>query len=158
MQKKNLLDLNAVLADVADKKAGVKFIYFVSKNKRLIEAEIESLKEAAKPSQEYIDYETKRIALAKKHAKKKDGEFVIENRNYVLENEEAFNTELDTLREAYKEKIKEQQEREKQLESVLEEAVDIKLHKIKLSDLPDNILSSNQLTVLTALDILIDEE
>lgn len=139
MNKKELLEFNNALKSVSDLK-GVKFAYAVTKNKNNIKNEVEAIVEAQNQSDEYKEYEKERIALCEEMAiKDENGKPKINKFNYEIEDEKAFEVKFDELKEKHKEAI---EKREKQLEDfelLLEEAAEVKIHKVKIEDLPNDI-------------------
>ena len=121
---------------------GVKFAYAASKNLAILKPEIEALEKASAASPEFMEMDKERIKLVEEYAekdekgkpKKKGNEYVIpEDKKEDFENAfEAFKLEHKELYDA----------REKQVEeynALLETESDIKLHKVNLADVPQNI-------------------
>lgn len=104
---------------------GVKFAYGVTKNLSLLAPEIEAITKAAK------DYETSRIELAKKFAKKDEqGEPILVRNEYQLEDKKGFE-------EAFSELQKTQSFLDYQ--ELLKQDSDFVPFKIKLDDVPKEI-------------------
>jgi len=121
---------------------GIKFAYGISKNKKIVDSEIESVKESVAQSETFTEFEAKRIELCKEYAEKDEkGEFKVESNEYVLpaEKKEEFEIRLNALREQNKEAI---DEREKQLidyKEFIDQESTIEFYKIKLSSVPEDI-------------------
>jgi hypothetical protein len=113
------------------------------KNLKRMETEVGILQELAKPSPKLQEYETTRIELCKKHAKKNDqGVPVIVDNNYEIAEEAAFEAELAKLRMEYEEVIKEQEDRVNKLNDILKEESDVQPYQIKLEELPSDLVPS----------------
>lgn len=137
-KRKQLLSLYQSLKSVGNLK-GVKFAYAVSKNLQLLESEIKSINEAQKPSEKFQAYDKARVELAKKHAKTEEGKPVVKNNSYVIENEKAFNEELETLKTEHKEALDEREVQLNEFKELLKGEVEIELHKVKMDDVPADI-------------------
>lgn len=118
---------------------GVKFTYFVAKNKALLESEIKDMKEVIKTSEEYNVYEKARIALAEEHAVKEDGKPVVKDNRYVMEDKEAFNKACEALKLEHKDAIDQRKKQVEDFNKFLEEEIELNLHNIQLTDVPTNI-------------------
>lgn len=138
MTKLDLVNLFQSLHQVKELK-GIKFAYSVIKNINIIKSEIEALQKASESSLGFIEYEKKRIELAKKFAKKDKGEPVIEGDRYILEDEKKFGKEWEKLKKEYEEEVGKREWQIKQCNDLLMEDSDIKLHKIKMADVPQDI-------------------
>lgn len=139
MKKRELLDFNNALKSVSELK-GVKFAYAVAKNTKVIKNEVEAILDAQKSSKEFQEYDNERIELCKLMAvKDESGKPKVTQNNFDIEDKEAFDKEFNKLKKKYKEAI---EDRDKQLEEfnkLLEEEVKIKLHKVKVEELPSDI-------------------
>ncbi len=134
---------------------GVKFAYARAKNKKLVLAELELLKNVMKDSDEFIEYDKKRIELCEEYCTKDDkGKPVIKNRKYdgLTKNEE-FTKKLNELNEKYKEVIDEKKKRAEEYKKLLDEEIDFEFHKIKLQDVPEDITGAQ----LEAIDLILEE-
>ena len=138
MTKLDLVNLFQSLHQVKELK-GIKFAYSVIKNINIIKSEIEALQKASESSLGFIEYEKKRMELAKKFAKKDKGEPVIEGDRYILEDEKKFGKEWEKLKKEYEEEVGKREWQIKQYNDLLMEDSDIKLHKIKMADVPQDI-------------------
>lgn len=118
---------------------GVKFAYFIAKNKALLESEIKDMKEAIKTSDEYNVYEKARIALAEEHAVKEDGKPVVKDNSYVMEDKDAFNKAWEALKDKHKDAIDARKKQVEDFNKFLEEEIELNLHNIQLTDVPANI-------------------
>ena len=119
----------------------IKMKYFVSKNGEIAKTEIKAINDAG-----YSEYEKDRVEVVKKFGDKDDkGELKTnENGTVNIKDIEGFNKEIEGLKEKHK-----------KLFEFLEEEVEIKLHQIKLSDMPDLPLGQAD---MDALLILIEDK
>lgn len=143
MTKKEALNLYKALGMLADLK-GAKFAYAISKNVSLLEVEMKALNKSLEPKKKFIEYDNERVELAKKLAKKGEkGEPLkkIEEgvEKYDMADEAQWDKEFAELQEKYKEPIDERKEQLKEYEKMLEEKSEVKIHKIKLSEIPQEI-------------------
>ena len=147
MTRENAVVLYQNLQSIGDLK-GVKFAYAVAKNSNILKREIDALNTAIKPLPGFEAYDTARVELAKKFAKKDEkGEPVIEDNQYVLEDKPAFDIGLAELRESFKETLEIRQTQLDEYKKLLAEEVGLTLHKVKLDDVPKEI-TVDQMTAL----------
>ena len=133
---------------------GVKFAYAMAKNKRTITAELEDLQKALKESEQYTDYEKKRIELCKKHCiKDDDGNLVMQNNEFQIADKEQFDTEITELKAGYEEAIALRGEQVKEYSELLDKPVNgVAFHKLSLSDLPENISTAQTDMILELIE------
>ena len=146
MKRKELYALNQAFGTVKFLK-GVKFSYAIAKNKRKIEADIELLREAIKPSDRMKEFDEKRIELAKTHSKK-DGRgepqkitTLAGQEEFVIEDMDAFTKEVEALKELYKDAVEEQDAKIAEANKMMEEEISIELEKIGQEDIPEDIMA-----------------
>ncbi len=159
MKNRDVLDLHEALTTIEGRRFSVKFGYFVAKNKVVLKNEYSALDEARKASPEFTEFDTKRATLAADNADKDEqGQPKIENNNFIIiEKFEEFKKALDDLKEEYADAIKEQEQKIKDFEVLLEEEVEYKGPKIDLKDIPEQIEPS-VLESLIISDLIIDNE
>jgi small-conductance mechanosensitive channel len=126
-KNREIVDLFNGLQSVQDLQ-GVKFGLVVSKNVRIIQQELSDIEEASKPSKEFIE-------LSKKVNSLNDEKEKIEE--LEKENEKIITSRRNQLEE---------------VESLLEEIIEIQLHSVKEDILPENITAAQ----ITAIDKLIE--
>lgn len=142
MKKRELLLLNHFLRQLGNL-SGAKFALAVTKNLESIEDEVEAIEKIRHPKVEYLAYDSARVELAEKHAKKdEDDKPVVENNSYVLEDEEAFTKALDELKEQHKAAIEAYVAQDVEYNKVLEEQAESELFSIDIKDVPDGITVS----------------
>ncbi len=114
---------------------GAKFNYALIKNLNLLRPVVEAMDKVKTDSKPYMEYQTKRVELAKKYSKKnEDGSPVMENNSFTIENIKEFTEEHAKLAEEYKDQLKEIDDLYKQEELVLGFP-----HTIKLELVPESI-------------------
>lgn len=120
---------------------GVKFAYAVSRNLSLLKPVMESIDKSIEPSAEFSEYDKARIKLAEEHAKKDEkGKPIIEEGNYIMENDEAWQTAFEALKAQHAEVIAKREAQIKEYNELLElENPMVSLHKVKLADVPQGI-------------------
>lgn len=137
--------------------SGVKFAYAVSRNIHLIEPEIKSIEKALEASDEFKKFEDKRMELVNKFGKKDDkGKPLVKDNEYEMDNKEEFEKEFETLKEENKEVYEARQKQIEEYNELLKSESTVVLHKIQLSDVPQNITVTqmNSISSLISEDIL----
>lgn len=150
MKRRDLFPLEQMLSQLAES-AKTKFSFAIHKNMKLIKAETDSVREINKPVDGMRNFDIDRLALCEEMADKmEDGKAKIENNAYVIADMAAFEAKLLIVKEKHAEAIKQQQAKEAALQVILDEEVEINLHKILVDDLPDN-LTVAQINVLESI-------
>ena len=150
--KQDILTLfNAI--DALGHLKGVKFTYGMAKNINILKPEVESLQEAAKGSDEFLAYEKSRGELLEKYAKKdEDNKSVIVNNEYVLEDQKGFDTEFNKLRKENKKVLDDRQTQIDEVDKLLKEETTIKLYKIKVDDIPEDITTKQMNSIFDLIE------
>jgi hypothetical protein len=152
-----LVSLWQILSLVGNTPGSVKFHYSVNKNKKLLEPEVKSLEEAKKPTERFLEWEKKRLEICKELAEKDEaGQPVLVPVNgttvfkFSDENRSLFEQKISAVRDEYEDAIKDFQDKERQFDELLREEVEIELHLIPLSAVPDTLsLTGPQTEVFT---------
>ena len=132
---------------------GVKFAYFVTKNMAALLPEMKALEEVSAPSEEYQEFDKKRVELIKKFAKKNDkGGFNIVDGNYELEDEKGMEEAFEVLKAENKEVWDARKEQEKEYTALLETPSEAVLHKINLDEIPADISVAQMLSITDLVD------
>jgi hypothetical protein len=120
---------------------GVKFSYAIAKNFNILKPEIDIINEVLKPFNE------KHKELAEKFCKKENDRPVIVNDSYTFEgkNEEIFHKEFEDLKKKNKKLLDD-------YDKLLEEESTIKLFKIKLSEVPENISTKQMVSIIELVE------
>ena len=153
MKRQDLFALQNTLNGMTDIK-NTKLSYAILKNLKKIDAELEIIKELqGKKVEGYEDFENARIALCIEQADKDDnGEAIIENNAYKVTDLEAFQKELDKLEDEHREAVDAKQKQQKEFVELLNEECDLDFHKVKETDLPDDLTVAQ----LVGIEALID--
>ncbi len=121
---------------------GVKFAYAVSKNRRLVINEIETLQDCIKPAEKYTEYDKKRMELCEKYSEKNDNdEPITENGQYKITDRVEFDKSIDELKKSYNGEIESRVKQLDEYKELLNKETVLELHKISLGDLPKDITS-----------------
>jgi len=133
-----------------------KFAYAISRNEDFFISLTKAMKKLLNPSKKYMEYNTKRLELAQKYADlDKDGKPIIFNNNYVINTRRnEFESQIEKIKDEYKECIEEQEKRENSLDEILEREEEVQIYQIKSTYLPLTLTASQ----LNALQTLIDGE
>lgn len=160
MKRRTLLVLVTILEEKIQEKNKIKYAYFLAKNINLMKNEKGILRKVYadfnNDNNGYTLFEQERIAIAERYSgKDTNGSPIIKDGNYFILDTESFQSEFEALQEKYKDAISLRSKRMAEIDSFLDEDVDIKLHKIKLQDLPDEI--DDFLQVLLEAGLVIEE-
>jgi len=152
MKNRDLSTLFQGLQEVSNFK-GVKFAYVVAKNRKLIEEELKTLEEVNKPSEQYLDFEQKRVKLCEQHANKCDnGQPKILGDRYDITNMEAFNKDLETLKNEYLTCVIERENQLRESEKLMNEDCKLQLLKINSIYLPNDINGSQIEKIISIIE------
>lgn len=135
---------------------GAKFAYALVKNKKKIQSELDILKEIAKSTEEPEDFRKKRIDLCEQFCEKDDKKkSIIKNNSYCgLEGNKKFNKEVEKLKLEYKTVLDKREKAVGEYDKLLQEEVEVDLHKIILKDIPEDITGQQ----LEAIQEIIEEK
>lgn len=159
MKKLDVLRLNEVFNRFGDMKYGVKFSYFLAKNRIAIKQEVEALDEARKPEQDFLDFELERVKLAQEYSDKDSaGKPMIQNNSFVIvQKADAFEKEMNKLKKKFKNAIEQREAQVKEFEKILDEDYTLpNPFKIPFSELPQSIEPS-VVEVLISADLIKEE-
>ena len=154
MKRKELFQLKQALERVSTLK-GVKFAYSIAKNLQEVNKEIEAVNKAIAPSEEFMKYEKERIKLNEEYAEKtEDGSPKVLNNNYVISprNRGSYEKRMEDLKNKHKKVLSERDEQIKEYQALLEENVDITLHKIQEDNLPSDITAEQIHGILQVIE------
>ncbi len=160
MKKAELYAFKRGLESVGDL-VGIKFAYAIAKNLRRISAEIKLFDKATAPSEEFTEYERKRIALAAEHSETDErGRPIVmalpsgEN-SYQIVDMPLFQTDLLEIRAGHEKAISDREDQMRRHEEFLDEESELRLYQIPLDTVPHKI-SAAQMTAIWP--IIKDEE
>ncbi len=157
MKKKQLLLMLNVIQEILKVSKVSELNWKLIQNKNILKVYKEEIDEFLNQSEEFKQYENKRIELCNKYAKKdKDGNPIIININdkFIydgLENNKEFIFSIKKLNKEYEDIIKIRNEQIKHYDEIImneEIEIDNKLKKIKISLIPDNIICGELLEYL----------
>lgn len=138
------------------KKGSIKFLIVIEKNKQLLTPDYITTKAIYDLTylEEYREVEEERVRILKEYSNKDaNGEAIVKGNNYDLDKTKSleFQEAITNFSTKYKEEIKIQEERLKEVESFLNEEIDINLLKINLEEFPDEYIS-----LLETLECMVD--
>ena len=136
--KEKAVDLFKSLNDVGNLQ-GVKFAYAVARNISLLNSEVDAIQKAIEAHDDFRKYDEERVALAKKHAVKVDGKEKVEDGQYVVEDQEKFETEFKELQEKHKNALDVREKQKNDFKELLKEELEIDLFTIPVEYVPENI-------------------
>jgi len=140
MKNKDLVQLSQTLNQVSGIK-GKEFAYAVFKNKNLIEQEIKIFEQLRKdPHPDFQNYENERMIVCINYSQKDDnGNPVIENNQYKIEDWSGFQEDMKELSDKYKDVIEDMENTRKEYEDFMEKESSIELITVKFENLPNDI-------------------
>lgn len=148
IKNKEVLEIMGMISRLQENELPLKFSYGLSKNSRILEPETKTLQEAMKPDEKFLEYDKKRVDLAKKHASKdKKGKPIVNDNQYQLENEEKFESEFENLKEKHKDTIEKQKQKQDEMNDLLEQETEISAYQISIKSFPQKIIG-NYLKIL----------
>ncbi len=141
VRRRELVELWQLIEHHRKIKHSVKVSYFMAKNRKRIQPEIEALEEAIEPSKDFKQYDTARANLAKYYADKDNNDRpIIHNSSYVITTQlDEFNKELEVLKESHKDTISKREKQLKDYNEFLDEEIEFDGYQINLEDLPKEI-------------------
>jgi hypothetical protein len=148
-----------VLTGLTDVPASLKFHYARAKNLAKLSDEVEIIKNLAKPFENYVEYESKRVALCRELCEYVGNppEPSIVNGNYQFsdENKVIVEDKIKELQKEFSEVIAEDQQRQSELKEFLAQEVNIDFHKVKMDLIPDQVVLNGEGS--DALALIIEE-
>lgn len=157
INREKLLEMWGLMEKLAQDKCSVKFHYTVLKNKKLIEPEVESLREANSAPENYQEFEKKRMEVCSQYCEKdENGAPEVKDNNFVIlpEVRSEFDGKLNDLKESYKEMFDGMEASQKEFQELLSGDVEIDFVRIPMSIIPAE-LTGQEVNVLFDL---IDED
>lgn len=133
--------------------SGVKIAYSLNKNKKLITAELETLQEAIKPNEKFLEYDKKRIETCKKYADRENGEPKMKDNNFIITDRKEFDKEIEKLNKDNKEILDEREKQGKEFNELLKKESTFAPYMVDYKELPESISVSQ----LSGIDILIND-
>lgn len=150
LKKEEIVNLWNIIEILNKIKSNVKFTYGIVKNKKIIQSEVEAIKETLKSSERFEEYERNRIKLCSQMSEKnEDNKPIIINNEFKIQNIKLFKIMLNKLVEEYQEDIDLESEKNKQIKNFLQEEVEVELYKINLEYFPE--VTTEQMKILIIL-------
>lgn len=138
-----LIRLFDVLGRNKDKAFSRRLAYALSRTKQMWAKEVRSFSEFQKPSEEYMEFDKKRVELLEKYGRRDpDGELVVDRQGRVsleTEERESFDLQVKRLEQDYKEVIEEQKNHSKEISSMLNDEVEVPVCQIPFEEIPEEI-------------------
>lgn len=157
-----LMDIDQILQGVSENKSGVKFAYWITKNRQRIEPEARAVNEALKPGPGMEKFEEARRNLIFKHADKNpDGSPVTGSNGMVnvdAENLQAFSEEFKALAEEHKDVIEADRARVGERNEFMAETIVWSGHQIALANIPDGMFSPLEFSFLMDAGLISEPE
>jgi len=153
-KKMHIYSLKPVLEQLKKVGAKPKFHYGVIKNLKLIQPELEALEELRESLQiaGWDGYVQKEKDLLTEYAEKdEEGNPILTGPNSVRLNEETkeeFYKKKEELDEENKELIEKYTKNQKEFDSILSEDVEVKLYKIDIDNVPEDLPNGGDVTEL----------
>lgn len=139
MKNSQVIELYNGLSKISNLK-GVKLNYAIAKNVSLLKSEVDSLEKSVAPSDEFQEYDKKRVELVKKFSKLDDkGNAIILNNEYLIEDQKSLEEAFDIFKKENKEVLDKRQEQLDNFKDLLQEENSLKLFKILIDLVPEEI-------------------
>ena len=154
MKKRDLFGLLAGLQAVGNLR-GVKFVYAVARNARLLQAETKALQAAAQPDEALQALERARIALCTEYAEKDEaGNARVSGASFVIDASKRaqFDDQVAALQGEHAEVVSRREEQLREYEALLDEEADIQLHRVTEEHLPQDITAAQLTAILDMVD------
>lgn len=145
MKNRELSVLVQKFARLANVK-GTKLQYAIKKNTKTITDELIILRDTITTPEKFIEFENKRIELAKELSNKdesgnakqiqKDGQNVFDIPD---DKQKDFKTRFDAMKEEYKDAIEEYSKQMESYNELMDSEANVTLYKIKFADLPSDL-------------------
>ena len=141
MKRLDLLNLWSVLLEASNKSSNTKFNYAILKNKNFLKPEIDAINEVTPKVPQ--KFEIERIKIIEELCKKDENDVpVIVNNQYTFDEESNIQVteKLQELQEKHKDALEKYKDSLENFNNLLdEEVVDLKLYKISVELLPENL-------------------
>ena len=157
MKNTELVDLLAVINALNDKPdASPQFSFTLIRNKKIIEAVVESLREASKSPAEFLEYEEKRITLCRRMAARDEhGQPLVQNQNFLIADDkmDEFNRQIAELQTKYRDALKAQEDHKGEVDKLMDqEAEKVDLVRIPLTLFPPHVTPRQMEALLPIVD------
>ena len=140
---KEAIKLFKVLSEMEQTVLPLKFAYAVMRTKKGLQPVVDSFNELRKPPEDYTKYETKRVEICQKYAKKVEGldEPLIEDGKYTIDeaNATVLKEAMEALQREYEPLFKEMEDKSNGISSLLDESSDVEIFTVDIEFLPKEI-------------------
>lgn len=156
MKRYEIFTLSEMVKNILPKSKKIKFNMFLVSNNTILDNEVEKMKSVLNYSDEFKEFENKRIKLCEKYAiKNENGEPIKENNVYKgLVGNENFNFDLKELRENYKDAVEEQEKIINEFNDLMNEDVDLDFEKIVVDLIPDDLIDGEQFALFKKCNMI----
>lgn len=147
MKNRKVLEMSSLFEDIIKKKyKGINFGFFILKNKKVVDAYVETVKELDKPVDGFSDFEDARIAVLQECST--DENNTVQTRDigngrieYLIQDykKDLFTEKFEQLKTDFDEVIKAEENRMSEFMNLLDKESDIVLSQIDKNDLPTDI-------------------
>lgn len=155
LTRDEVVGIYKLLSNKRGKSFSPKFSFFVLRNLKFMEEEINVIDEINKQITGIVqEFQTARVSIASEYADKdEDGNPIIINGDSfsLKENQKEFQEKINELREEHKESIDKHDELVKQLQEVALEEIEQKVLTISYLDIPENEFTIEELGTLMQL-------
>lgn len=134
---------------------GAKFSYGIARNVALLKPIAYSLTKASQSNTEaFKKFEKERLELCQEHAQKDErGKPKMVNNSFIFSDNEAFEKEFLALKKKHPQGVKDKEKQDKEFQELLEKEVKgVKLFKIKVADIPNEMRSSQMIRIFAIID------
>ena len=133
VKRQRLLEIHRALTALAEHARGVKLSYAIARNLGRLREEVEAIQKAGSPSKAFQEFEQARVAFCQALAVKDvQGRPVVEQGQYVIDDQAQLNEHVDKLREQYTEAISEREKQITEWRTLLDGEVDVRFHLVAL--------------------------
>ena len=120
-----------------------KFSYALVLNDERIQSNVKAIREIAKPSESYAEYEQKRHDIISKYADVDgDGNIILQDNRWVIFKEGTKDlavSEMNALNDEYKDVLELRIKDIEEYNELLESEVELNIHMVSIDDIPDAI-------------------
>jgi len=157
--RSELIRLFDVLERSRSKTFNRKLAYALSRTKQFWSSEITAFSKFQQPSDEFVEYEKKRMELLEKYGKKdKEGNLVVVQNGRVsfgaTRDKEMFDVAMNLLEEEYKDCIDNRNGQIKEVSEMLMDEVEVAVYQIPFEMIPEEV----DFELMEVLTLMIKEE
>lgn len=143
MTRSDIVVLNQIIEELENVKGtNIKFAYGLARTKMHLKDEIESIKRATTPPEEFLEFEHKRISLCRAMADRDDDGKPVISKNGVfsiVQNYDEFMIELEQLRKQYKTALDAYGPWKSEQDAFMAERVEVLVHQVDLDHFPNDM-------------------